>query len=372
MHVVQVNFTCDADLADPDALLARYRTLVAWSDAVAAAGAARMTVVQAFPYDARVVRNGIEYMFRPAARLHHAVADARPDLVHVNGLIFPARTWLLRQTLKRRTAIVVQDHGGDAPGDGRTAVHRAFRRSALRAADAFLFAAAEQAAGWQRAGLMPSNRRVYQVMESSATFHPMPRCEARAASGVDGEPAILWVGRLNANKDPLAVLGGFELSLAQLPSAKLTMVYQTDDLLAAVRERVEASRALRGRVRLVGRVAHDMLESFYNAADIFVAGSHREGSGYALLEACACGLVPVVTDIPTFRVITDGGRFGSLWPVDNPTAFADALVAAARSDRAHARARITGHFERALSWPAIGREAMAAYQDALTERRARL
>jgi len=371
MHIVQVNFTCDADLADPEVLLARYRTLTAWSDALAAAGAARVTVVQAFPRDARVVRNGIEYLFRPAARLHQAVARAQPDLVHVNGLIFPARTWLLRQTLKWPTAIVVQDHGGAAPGDGRNAVHRAIRRRALRAADAFLFAAAEQADAWQRAGLFPSNRRVYQVMESSATFRPMPRREARHASGVDGDPAILWVGRLNANKDPLTVVAGFEASLAELPSAKLTMVYQADDLVAAVRARVDTSRALQGRVRLVGRVAHELLPSFYSAADIFVAGSHREGSGYALLEACACGLIPVVTDIPTFRVITGGGRFGSLWPVENSTAFANAVVAAAHSDRALARARIAEYFEHALSWRAIGRDAMAAYQSAVAGRRAR-
>jgi glycosyltransferase involved in cell wall biosynthesis len=317
------------------------------------------------------VRNRIEYLFRPPARLRHAVADARPDVVHVNGLIFPARTWLLRQTLKRRTTIVVQDHGGGAPG-GRTAVHRAIHRGALRAADAFLFAAAEQAGVWQRAGLIPSNRRVYQVMESSATFRPLPQCDARQASGMDGEPAILWVGRLNANKDPLTVLSGFELTLAESPSATLTMVHQEDDLLPAVRERVQTSPPLRGRVRLVGRVAHERLASFYSAADIFVAGSHSEGSGYALLEACACGVIPVVTDIPTFRVITDGGRFGSLWQVGDARACAKALVAAARADRAVARARITGHFERALSWSAIGRDAMAAYQDAVAGRLARL
>ena len=40
------------------------------------------------------------------------------------------------------------------------------------------------------------------------------------------------------------------------------------------------------------------VEELMRAADIFTLGSHREGSGYALTEALACGLPPVVTDIP--------------------------------------------------------------------------
>ena len=36
----------------------------------------------------------------------------------------------------------------------------------------------------------------------------MPREQAREMTGVTGSPALLWVGRLNANKDPLTVLDG--------------------------------------------------------------------------------------------------------------------------------------------------------------------
>ena len=57
------------------------------------------------------------------------------------------------------------------------------------------------------------------------------------------------------------------------------------------------------------------------AADLFVLGSHREGSGYSLIEALACGLPPIVTDIPSFRSLTGAGVVGALWPdhLDAPT-----------------------------------------------------
>jgi glycosyltransferase involved in cell wall biosynthesis len=371
MNVVQLNYAFDKALTDPGALLEAYGTLTGFSEAVAAAGADRTTVVQRFHRDARIRRNGIEYTFCSASRVHQTVADAQPDVVHVNGLHFAARTWALRQRLDRSVAIVVQDHGGGVPAGRRVRVDHAIRRRMSGAVDGFLFVAAEQSEAWQRAGLLPATCRVYEVMEGSTTFRPIPRGEARAVTGIDGEPAVLWVGRLTANKDPLTVVDGFEQSLRDLPAATLTMIYDGDELLPLVRARVR-SPALRDCVRLVGPVAHERLPAFYSAADLFVLGSHQEGSGYALLEACACGVLPVVTDIPSFRVITAGGSFGTLWKAGDAEACARALVNAARSNTAHARARMTAHFDGALSWRAIGRDALAAYHDALASRRARL
>lgn len=42
------------------------------------------------------------------------------------------------------------------------------------------------------------------------------------------------VGRLDTNKDPLAVLQGFELALGWLPQATLYMAYSEDKLLPEV------------------------------------------------------------------------------------------------------------------------------------------
>ena len=60
------------------------------------------------------------------------------------------------------------------------------------------------------------------------------------------------------------------------------------------------------------RWPHADMPAWFSAADLFVVGSHHEGSGYALMEACACGAVPVVSDIPTFRLLAGGA--GALWP----------------------------------------------------------
>jgi glycosyltransferase involved in cell wall biosynthesis len=385
MRIVHVNYVYDSDLVEPEALLARYSTLTGWSEALAAADDSQVVVVQRFGSNARLSRNHVDYVFcadgAPGApspltrrsRLQRAVVEARPDLVHVNGLEFSLQTMFLRRSLPSATAVIVQDHASGSPrAKDWSPVHslrRFVRRWAMGSADAFFFTAADQANPWRLAGYIAPQQPVYQVPEASTAVRPVSRTVARRETDLKGDPALLWVGRLNANKDPLTVIDAFAHALTALPGATLTMIFATDDLLPAVRERLSGSSQLAERIRLVGRVPHDRMAAFYSAADIFVLGSHQEGSGYALLEACACGLPPVVTDIPTFRVITDEGAIGALWTPGDVKACASALRRVARRDRPAGRERVIGHFDRSLSWPAVARSARAAYLEACARRR---
>src|SRR5439155_1356602 len=92
-------------------------------------------------------------------------------------------------------------------------------------------------------------------------MEPIDRARARAASGVDGAPAVLWVGRLNANKDPLTVVDAFASALASLPNATLTMVFGASELIDEVRARIDGSPLARGRVRLAIEIYADVLNS---------------------------------------------------------------------------------------------------------------
>ena len=365
MIVLHVNFDFDRGLSEPDELLDRYSTLTGWSEALLEAGAARVVVLQRFHRRVAVTRNGVDYRFVNSWRMGPPNLEAI-GIAHVNGLHFPARTRLLRASLRRQTPLVVQDHASGPPPV--SSISRAVRRAALDRVDAFLFTASQQAEPWRSAGLIGPHQAVHEVLEASTDLGPIDRGPARAASGVDGAPAVLWVGRLNENKDPITVLTGFEQLLDAFPTATLTMVFGSDDLLAAVNARIAGSAALRGRVRLTGYVPRDRLAAYYSAADIFVLGSHHEGSGYAVIEACACGAVPVVTNIPPFRSITGNGVVGALWQPGDATALARALIDTAFRDLDAARSAVRGHFTGTLSWAAVGQRAMAIYGEVRARR----
>jgi glycosyltransferase involved in cell wall biosynthesis len=105
------------------------------------------------------------------------------------------------------------------------------------------------------------------------------------------------------------------------------------------------------------------------AADLFVLGSHREGSGYSLIEALACGLPPVVTDIPSFRSLTGAGTVGRLWPCDDPYALRDAIRSVAACADSEMRAAVRAHFDLELSIDSVGLKLAAMYEDVLGRKR---
>lgn len=69
----------------------------------------------------------------------------------------------------------------------------------------------------------------------------------------------------------------------------------------------------------------DDMENIYQHADIVVLPSYREGLPKVLLEAAACGLPIVATDVPGCREIVQDGINGILVPVKNSDALAIAI-----------------------------------------------
>jgi glycosyltransferase involved in cell wall biosynthesis len=380
--IVFVNYPFESELSDPDELLDRYGTLTGFAGAVAAAASEPVTVVQRFGRDAERTVQDVRYRFvrdpirsrrtflNRSGPVAEVVAGLDPRIVHFHGLVYPLAVRQLRGRLPASAPLLVQDHGGVHPRSGgfRRWPWVAIHRFGLRAATGFLFTATEQAEPWRQAGIICADQPVHEIAEASSTIpssSPGPRSDpAGEAARLPGRPALLWVGRLNENKDPLVVLAGFERALAGMPEAVLSMVFGTDDLIAQVMERIACAPALAKRVRLLGRVPHRDMPSIYQGADLLVLASHHESCGYAVVEALSFGVTPIVTEIPAFRVLTDDGRVGHLFPVGDAERLATAIVRAAASVTPESRRAIREHFDRHLSWPAVGRRCVEIYRRA--------
>jgi len=209
---------------------------------------------------------------------------------------------------------------------------------------------------------------VLEIPEASTALRPIDRATAAARSGIAAGCAVLWVARLTASKNPMLWLDAFEHARPQLDGLHCWMVFDGGDLEAQVRARIEASTVLREHVTLVGAVPHARMPEYYSAADIFVSASHHEGSGYALIEAIACGVAPCVTDIPAARALT--GSIGRLWRAGDADDGAAAVRAIADPSRRVSRDAVRAHFDSALHWRAIGQRTVQAYRDLVERRRA--
>ena len=107
------------------------------------------------------------------------------------------------------------------------------------------------------------------------------------------------------------------------------------------------------------------MAAIYSSADFLLQASRREFSGCAVLEAMACGAIPVVTDIPSFRAMTDRGRLGALFPIGDDRALADGVLAIP-PERIPARsAEVAAHFRRELSFAAMAWRLAPVYDELL-------
>ena len=77
--------------------------------------------------------------------------------------------------------------------------------------------------------------------------------------------------------------------------------------------------------RVQGRLGAGALAGELRAADVYVSTSRSDSTSVSLLEAMACGIPPVVTDIPANREWITEGRNGLLVPPGDPVRLAEAL-----------------------------------------------
>ncbi len=96
------------------------------------------------------------------------------------------------------------------------------------------------------------------------------------------------------------------------------------------------------RVSMPGRISQNDLPRWYHRAHLFISPAHVDGSSVSLMEALACGLPCLVSDIPANREWIREGINGWLFPDGEAEALA---------------ARITTLIAQRETWPEIRRAA---------------
>ena len=119
---------------------------------------------------------------------------------------------------------------------------------------------------------------------------------------------VVFIGRLEVEKNPVALLGAIEGL-----DVELIMVGDSDQ-----RPEFEKQAAAKGlNVQFLGNVPHSRLPSILQTAEVFVLPSFFEGHPKTLLEAMACGLAVIGADSPGIRDVIEDGVTGYLCGTDS-------------------------------------------------------
>ncbi|HNA61190.1 MAG TPA: glycosyltransferase family 4 protein [Elusimicrobiota bacterium] len=122
------------------------------------------------------------------------------------------------------------------------------------------------------------------------------------------------------------LLEGFRRASVDLPNLRLILL-GGGPRADAVEAFIEKSK-LTSVVKRPGRVKEYDLVGFFQSADAYLSASRSDGSSISLLQAMACGLPAIVSDIPANREWVEPGKNGWRFPVDDPAALARSVVSA--------------------------------------------
>jgi glycosyltransferase involved in cell wall biosynthesis len=240
--------------------------------------------------------------------LRELMRDA--DVVHSSLWGANLYVRMAAMTVQRRPAVVIAERSVE---DFRSPTRRMMDRALRRWTDAYIANSYDVAAFVSRAHNVPRDRvTVIRNGLDRETFYPDIGHRER-----DGVARLGTVGRLIPEK-------GLDVLLAAMPQ-----ILESQRVLLTVvgdgPERPTLVRMAHGLpVEFVGHLeAPSAVASFLRTIDVFVMPSRWEGLPNALLEALACGVPVVATDVPGMAEAAADNAL--LVPPNQPAALADAI-----------------------------------------------
>ncbi len=142
----------------------------------------------------------------------------------------------------------------------------------------------------------------------------------------NGPVVIGMVSRLVRIKDHLSLLEAFARLLKSAATPEILLKIAGDGDYRQALEEKAASLQLGNGVVFTGMLNENELLAFLQQLDIYVHASLGETMSTAIMQAMACGLPIIASDVPGIQNMLENGVTGILVPVQNPAALADAML----------------------------------------------
>lgn len=186
--------------------------------------------------------------------------------------------------------------------------------------------------------------------------------DAAPLPGRRRRPTVVFLGRTDEPRKGLAVLLRALPDLVAAVPDVCVLVAGPGDARKIVDETVPV--ALHGHVELLGLVSESDKPSVYASGDVYCAPNiYGESFGIVLTEAMSTGTPVLASDLEAFRRVLQDGQCGVLFPVGEPAALAEALVALLADPERRQHLRTAG--QRAVAqydWAAVTSRIVDVYE----------
>lgn len=174
------------------------------------------------------------------------------------------------------------------------------------------------------------------------------------------KPYLLYVGVWRRYKNLPALANVFDRLVESGLDVELVLAGEPDPFYPEIKAQIMGIKH-NDRIKAVGRVSDEDLNYLYNGSRIFVLPSLAEGFGLTALEAGACGVPVVCSDIPTLReVMGQGAEFFDPYNEDNMFDVIDNVISNENrlEELANAALARSKHF----SWAKAATETIKIYE----------
>jgi D-inositol-3-phosphate glycosyltransferase len=225
-------------------------------------------------------------------------------------------------------------------------------------------------------GADPARIRVIPPGVDLERFHPVPPARPKEALGMGSEcRAILFVGRVEPLKGIDVLLRAIALIARRQPDLLRGLcvpIIGGDPSDPASNHEMARLQALReelgiaGVVTFLGARDQDALQDYYAAAEMVVMPSDYESFGMVALEAMACGVPVIASDVGGLAYLVRHGHTGYRVPPRDPVTLAAKIVRLLTDEGLRRRmGQRAACWAEQYAWPLVADQVEALYTDVI-------
>lgn len=277
-----------------------------------------------------------------ALRVRRLVHTIQPDILHAHQASPPG--WL--GAFSGYHPFMVTVWGSDLLiKPNRSRLYRILARWVMRSAD-YVTCVTQQLANIARyLGANPATIEVAPWGINTQIFHPNPtNPELRAQLGLKNGPIILNLRPIRPVYNPLDVARAIPPVLQEAPDAQfIVRTYAPDAELLNQFRAILYEAGVSEKVHYIGDLPNDeAIASLYRLVDVGISVPSSDGLPLSVLEALACGMPLVLSDLPSLREWIQEGQEGLFVPIGDAQAIADAIKRLCQDRYLHSQLRANG------------------------------
>ncbi len=261
-------------------------------------------------------------------RLRKLLGEIRPDVVHAG----PVQKSAFLTALAGYQPLVTMSWGSDLlmdaqRGMGRCAARYALSRSAVLVCDckAVRDVAVNLGTPEDRVVIFPWGVDLNH-------FNPDQSADVRKVLGWESDFVLISTRAWEPLYGVDVLIDGF-IDAARIEANLRLLLLGVGSLEPVIRSKLENAGML-DRVHFAGQVGYDDLPDHYRSADLYISASYSDGSSISLLEAMACGVPALVSDIPGNREWVTPEKEGWWFIKGDPRSLSEGILMSLRNRKA--------------------------------------